>query len=70
MVSPSQIVTPFFTINQGEVKDVTQGQAGIRTPQVLVLASMPASASVGSCPAKPCILEQAPWWDSARLSYI
>lgn len=66
MVSPSQIVAPFSTITQGEVKDVTPGQAGIRTHQVLALASVPASARVGSCLAKPCILEQAPWRDSAR----
>lgn len=39
MASPSQIVTPFSTINQVEMKDVTPGQAGIRTPQVLALAS-------------------------------
>lgn len=59
-VSPSQIVAPFSTITQGEAKDVTPGQAGIRTPQVLALASAPAPARVSSCPAKPCILEQAP----------
>lgn len=57
---------PLPTINQGEVKDVTLGHAEIRTSQVLAPASVPAPVRVGSCPAKPCILEQAAWRDSAR----
>lgn len=44
-ISTSQTVAPFSTIIQGEVKGVTPGQAGIRTPRVL---------GGGSClPARP-----------------
>jgi len=65
-VSPSQTASAFSTADEGEVKDVNPGEAAIRTPRVLALASVPTPARVGSCPAKPCASEQVPWRDSAR----
>lgn len=52
LASPSQGVTPYFTTNQGEVEDVTPGQAGIRASHV------PPCLQQGWA-AKPCTLEQA-----------
>jgi len=60
------LASAFSTADEGEVKDVNPGEAAIRTPRVLALASVPTPARVGSCPAKPCASEQVPRRDSAR----